>query len=181
VGLRAIEGYKPLANCPLAEINGERIADFAPHRQSEGRQVSSINGCIRVLRRVLRLAVEWGALDASPEVKLLPGERHRERVVSQEEEAKYLGAAPEPLTSVATILCDTGLRPDECFRLCWESITWTNGRHGTFLVTHAKTAAARRVLPMTSRVRNILEMRWEATGKPAEGWVWPSDTRSGTH
>jgi integrase len=179
VGLRAIESYKPLANCPLAEINGERIADFAAHRQAEGRQVSSINGSIRILRRVLRLAVEWGALDAGLKVKLLPGERRRERVVNPEEEAKYLGGAPEPLASVAAILCDTGLRPEECFRLRWESITWTNGRHGTFLVTHGKTTAARRVLPMTSRVRNILEMRWEAIGKPAEGWAWPSDTRSG--
>jgi integrase len=27
--------------------------------------------------------------------------------------------------------------------------------------------------------RNILQSRWEATGKPAEGWVWPAPTRSG--
>jgi len=54
-----------------------------------------------------------------------------------------------------------------------------NGRHGALLVTHGKTAAARRVLPMTPRVRNILEARWEAAGKPEEGWVWPAPTRSG--
>jgi integrase len=40
-------------------------------------------------------------------------------------------------------------------------------------------AAARRVLPMTPRVRNILESRWVRTGKPAEGWVWFAPTRSG--
>jgi hypothetical protein len=34
------------------------------------------------------------------------------------------------------------------------------------LVTHGKTAAARRPPPMTSRVRKMLEGRWEATGKP---------------
>jgi integrase len=47
------------------------------------------------------------------------------------------------------------------------------------LVTHGKTAAARRVLPMTPRVRGILEMRWEAAGKPAEGWIWTAPTGSG--
>jgi integrase len=47
------------------------------------------------------------------------------------------------------------------------------------LVTHGKTAAARRVLPMTPRVRNVLEARWERAGKPVEGWVWPAPTRSG--
>jgi integrase len=128
---------------------------------------------------VLRLAVEWGAAEFSPKVKLLPGERHREQVVGREEEAKYLAAAPEPVASIAAILCDMGLRPEECFRLRWDAITWANGRHGTFLVTHGKTAAARRVLPMTPRVRSILEARWEDVGKPVEGWVWAASTRSG--
>ena len=78
-----------------------------------------------------------------------------------------------------TVLVDTGMRPEECFRLRWEAITWLNGRHGTLLVTHGKTAAARRVLPMTPRVRNILEGRWESAGKPLEGWVWLAPTLSG--
>ena len=54
-----------------------------------------------------------------------------------------------------------------------------NGRHGTLLVTHGKTAAALRVLPMTPRVRLTLEGFWERSGKPLEGWVWPAPTRSG--
>lgn len=179
VGLRAIKAYKPLADATLDQILGEKIASFAAHRQADNLQVSTINSSLRVLRRVLRIAVEWGELEAMPKVKLLSGERHRERVVRQEEEAKYLAAAPEPVGSMVAVLADTGLRPEECFRLCWEAITWLNGRHGTLLVTHGKTAAARRVLPMTPRVRGILESRWESAGKPAEGWVWPAPTRSG--
>jgi hypothetical protein len=31
---------------------------------------------------------------------------------------------------------------------------------------------------MTPRVRAILESRWEKTGKPLEGWIWPAQTRS---
>ncbi len=80
---------------------------------------------------------------------------------------------------VAAVLADTGLRPEECFRLCWEAIAWVNGRHGTLLVTHGKTAAARRILPMTPRVRGILEGRWEGAGRPVGGWVWPAPTYSG--
>src|ERR1700745_3987917 len=38
---------------------------------------------------------------------------------------------------------------------------------------------ARRVLPMTPRVRAIVETRWLAAGKPEDGWVWPARTRSG--
>jgi integrase len=179
VGLLTIKNYKPLAGAKLGTITTEMVADFAAHRQSRGLQVSTVNSSLQVLRRTLRLAVEWGAAESVPIVKMLPGERRRERVVTPQEQAKYLATAQEPLCSVAEVLVDTGLRPEECFRLHWESLTWTNGRHGTMLVTHGKTAAARRVLPMTPRVRAVLEARWEQAGRPTDGWVWPASTRSG--
>jgi hypothetical protein len=125
--------------------------------------VSSVNSSLQVLRRVLRLALEWGVIDHGPRIKMLSGERHREHVVMPDEEARCLTAAPEPLASVAIILIDTGLRPDECYRLRWESISWANGRNGTLLVTHGKTAAVRRVLPMTPRVRQVLETHSNAS------------------
>jgi integrase len=179
VGLLAIKNYRPLANAKLDEITSETVADFAAHRQSAGLQISSVNSSLQILRRTLRLAVEWNAVPSTPAVKMLPGARHRERVVTPQEQAKYLAAAIDPLCSVTEILVDTGLRPEECFRLRWEALTWSNGRHGTLLVTHGKTAAARRVLPMTPRVRAVLESRWERAGKPVDGWVWPAPTRSG--
>jgi integrase len=179
VGIRAIKEYRALATMSLDEITSETAAEFAAHRLAQGRKVSTVNSSLRVLRRILGLAVEWGTLQSAPKIKKLPGERHREHVVSFDEEAKYLAAASEPLGSVATVLADTGMRPEECFRLRWEAIAWVNGRHGTLLVTHGKTAAARRVLPMTPRVRSILEIRWERAAKPIEGWVWPAPTCSG--
>ncbi len=173
VGLLAIKGYVPLANLALDAISGEQIADFASHRQAKGLQVSSINSSLRILRRVLRVAVEWGELDSVPKVRMLPGERHRERVLTADEEARYLAAASKLLADVATVLVDTGLRPEECYRLSWDSITWVNGRNGTLLVTHGKTKAARRMLPMSPRVRSLLESRWEAAGRPWRAMCGP--------
>ncbi len=178
-GIRALLAYKPLANLRLNEIYGEQVADFAAHRQSRGLETSYVNGSMRVLRRILRLAVEWGVLEIAPRIELLPGEHHRERVITPDEEIRYLSAAAQPLASVVTLLVDTGLRPDECHRLRWEDITWVNGRNGSLLVTRGKTQAARRVLPMTPRVRTILEERWRRAGRPEEGWVWPASTQSG--
>jgi integrase len=179
VGLSAIKDYKRIAGTKLDAITSETVADFAAHRRAAGMQVSTVNSSLQVLRRSLRLAVEWGAVESAPLVKMLPGARHRERVVTPQDEARYLTAAPDTLASIAAVLVDTGLRPEECFRLRWDSITWTNGRFGTLIVTHGKTAAARRVLPMTPRVRRILESRWNFAYKPEEGWVWPAPTRSG--
>jgi integrase len=178
-GLRNIEAYKPLAGLRLDQITSEHAADFAAWRLSQGLQVSSVNSSLQILRRVLRLAVEWAVIERAPKIKLLPGEKHREHVVATDEEGRYLAAASELLASVAGVLIDTGMRPDECFRLRWEAITWSNGRNGTLLVTHGKTAAARRVLPMTPRVSALLKERWEAAERPVEGWVWPAPTRSG--
>jgi integrase len=177
--LRAIKAYKPLANSKLEEITTEKAAEFAAHRQEKGLQISSVNSSLRVLRRVLKVAVEWSASPSAPRLKLLSGERHRERVISLKEEARYLTAAPDLLASIVTVLADTGMRPEECFRLRWESVTWTNGRHGTVLITHGKTAAARRVLPVTPRVRAVLETRWEKAEQPEEGWVFTAPTKSG--
>lgn len=118
-------------------------------------------------------------LESAPKIKTLPGERRRERVITPEEEARYLAAVPEPLASIATVLADTGMRSEECFRLRWEDVTWINGRNGALLVTRGKTAAARRVIPMTPRVRTVLESRWNDAKRPEEGWAWPSGARSG--
>jgi integrase len=178
-GIRTIQSYKPLANLRLNEITSEKVSDFAAWRQSAGLKVSSVNSSLQVLRRVMRLAAQWGAVEAAPLIKMLPGERHREHVVKPDEEARYLAAASEPLVSVAGVLIDTGMRPDECYRLRWEAVTWMNGRNGTILVTHGKTATARRVLPLSVRARNILQARWEAAQMPEEGWVWAAATRSG--
>jgi integrase len=177
--LRVLSGFPALSHKKLDEITSEDATGFAAYRQAQKMQVSSVNSSLRVLRRLLRVAVEWGGLPTSPKLKLLRGERHRERVLTSTEEMKYLAAAPEPLCSVATILLDTGMRPEECFRLRWEFITWANGRHGSLLVTHGKTAAARRTLPMTPRVREILEAQWTRSEKPVEGWVWATVTASG--
>jgi len=178
-GIRALVAYKSMAEARLDAITGELASEFAAHRLGKGMQVSTANNSLRVLRRILNLAVEWDVLGTAPKVKVLSGERRRERVITPEEEARYLAAAPEPLASITSVLADTGMRPEECFRMAWENVTWLNGRNGALLVTHGKTAAARRVIPMTPRVRAILEPRWKAADKPEEGWVWPTPTRSG--
>ena len=178
-GMRALLGYKPLAKLHLDEINSEHISQFVAHRQLLGLQVSYVNGSVRVLR---------GCFDSRRNGEFWPFRREssccRENIGGNEssqsiEEQRYLLAAPPLVAQIAGVLVDTGLRPDECYRLRWENVTWENGRNGSLLVTQGKTASARRVLPMTPRVRTTLEERWRVGGRPSEGWVWPAPTGSG--
>ena len=177
--LTNISAYQPLVSRKLDAITSEHVADYAAHLQTKGWKPTSVNSSLRVLRRALRLAVEWGLAPSAPKVKLLRGEHHREHVVTPEEEAKYLKAAGPLMNDVATVLIDTGMRPEENARLRWESVSWANGQYGTLQVTHGKTAAARRMLPLSRRVRSILEIRWEGAKRPLEGWVWATKTASG--
>lgn len=175
----ALKRSTTLAHLKLDEIGPEAIAQYASERQRDGLQVSSVNGCLRALRRVLRVAMEWEVIQRSPKVKFLAGEHRRERVITPKEEALYLAAALPLLHDVSLVLFDTGMRPEECHCLRWESITWDAGRNGVLLITKGKTKAARRVLPLSPRVRLILENRWKVAGEPSEGWVWPAETKAG--
>ena len=141
-------------------------------RRQAGLQVSSINRQLEVVRRMLRLAVEWGDVEKQlPQVRKIPGENHRERVLTPEEEASYLNAAPPLLKQVATLLIDTAMRPEECFRLKQE-----NHRDGALHIFRGKTTSARRVIPLSERSIAILEARHkDATAE----WVFPAPTRSG--
>jgi integrase len=178
-GIDSLKKSSTLANLRLDEIGPELVAEYASERQRDGLQTSSVNSCLRALRRVLRLAVEWGVLEASPKVKFLSGEHRRERVITSKEEAVYLVSALPLLHDVSVVLFDTGMRPEECHCLRWESITWDGGRNGVLLIAKGKTKAARRVLPLSPRVRAVLENRWKGAGEPGEGWVWPAATKDG--
>jgi integrase len=175
-GVNPLLSYKPFCNLHLDEITSESISDYAAHRQSLDLAIGSINRELRVLRRCLRLAVEWGVITLSPKVRMAGSEVRRERVVHEDEFARYLACASPLLADVAMILNETGLRPDECHRLEWPDIDLRNNR---LLVRFGKTAAARRRLPLTRNVRSVLETRWQVAGEPETGFVFPSATKTG--
>jgi integrase len=199
-----LKGYSKLAGLPMDQITAEHIGGFVAHRQLSKVQVSTLNRDLATLRRGFHLAQEWGKVSTIlPRVRLLPGENHRERVLSGDEEAKYLEAAtslghehveayqralegiratqrgqqpkqPDAflLRDVAIILADCGLRPEECFRLKWME----NIRDGAIEIHTGKGRGSRRRIPISPRVRSILDMR--RTGGTS-AWVFPAPTKSG--
>jgi site-specific recombinase XerD len=93
-GLKNLNGYGPLAGCVLDAITVDRISGFVAKRREAGLAVSSINRQLEVLRRMLKLATEWGKVEkAPPKVEMLPGENHRDGVLTPDEEARYLESA----------------------------------------------------------------------------------------
>ena len=92
VGIKTIRNYGPQGNSKLTEITSETASGFGAYRQAQGMQVTTVNSSLQILRRMLRLAVEWGVSESAPLVRMLPGARHREQVVTFDEEARYLAS-----------------------------------------------------------------------------------------
>ncbi len=124
------------------------------------------NVALRTLRRMLGKATDWGMLQAPPRIKLLK-EQGREIIIGPEDEAKLLAAAEQPLRDVIVIMQDSGMRPQDVFRLRWEHVNW---QKGTLFIPHGKTKNSRRYVPMSDRVKNVLLARASRSSE----WVFPS-------
>jgi integrase len=203
-GLKNLNAYAALAGCPLDAITAEKIAGFVAKRWEAGLAVSSINRRLEVLRRMLKLATEWGKVEkALPKVEMLPGENHRDRVLSPEEESRYLDAArmigedivrsyERALEGIrATVRREEPIKPHDPFRLrdvttiltdcglrpeeCFR-LKWEHIRDGSLNIPFGKTENARRTLPLTPRAAAIVEARRAAA---RSDWLFPAPTQSG--
>ena len=177
-----VDGSTMLMNSELAgprldELTDQHAQQFA--RQHSSLSPSGINRGLRTLRRALNLAFEWKRMDRPVKVTLATGERQRDRVLNESEVKKYLDACPQPWKDCATIILDEGFRPSEVFALRWSHVFFNEDGTGLVQVVEGKSKAARRMLPMTSRVDKLLRSRYEANARPSEGWTFPSSSKGG--
>jgi integrase len=169
----------PLAGLRLDELTSQHAQAFAS--KFSALSPSGINRGLRTLRRALNLAHEWNKLDRPFKVALATGEHQRDRVLTKDEETKYLEACEQPWRDCATIILDEGFRPGEVFALRWPNVLLNNNGTGLIQIVEGKSRAARRVLPMTSRVYALLLARYEAAGRPEDGWIFPKGTNATEH
>jgi len=189
-GLNRLLEFETLRTAKLDEIGRQLVDDYISFRskatigkkKKKPIKVASINRELEALRRLLNVSVENGIIASHPKISRLKGEKGRDRVLDHAEEQAYLMAAKQPLRDVATIIVDTGMRPEEVFRMCWENVHFEpagNARFGRIFNPFGKTENARRNVSMTQRVRALLEMRHEQQARPVEGWVFPAATTIG--
>lgn len=188
--------FEPLANARLDRIDESLIESFVQHRCQQTSRAganrkrrpastlaktvspASVNRALATLRRLLRLAQEWRVIDRVPRVRLLPGERNREFILSHAQERLYLETAPQSLRDFAMLDVDTGLRVGEALALEWPNVHLepANGaKFGYLHVKEGKSRYARRNVPLTGRVRVMLETRKAACKAP---WVFSEDGKA---
>lgn len=170
--VRRLSSFPRLWNAKLDAVRAEDITAYIGARQALGMRTSTVNRDLAALRRMFRLAMEWNHVSKLlPVVRLLSGENRRERVVTSEEETAYLESAAPMLKDFAVLEFDCGLRPEEAHRLKWEQI-----RGGNIEIHTGKTRHARRSIPASPRVLEMLMRRKAAV---ASEWVFPAPTQTG--
>ena len=108
----------------LEQITAEVMAHYQTGLLRRGLARSSVNTYSKALRRLLRIAGQWGVLPPSavPQVFLVRQDEPFRKVISQDEERRWLMALPADLRPVVTFALHTGLRHTELLTLRWELI-----------------------------------------------------------
>jgi integrase len=129
-----------------------------------------VNRALTTLKKLFHHAEKCGYGLSNPTrgVEFLNEGPGRMRVVNFEEELKYLAKASQPLKDIAQIILDTGLRPEEVFRIRIENLDFAE--HAIFN-PFGKTKAARRKVTMTAKVAELLKHRVK---KPKGVFVFPA-------
>lgn len=196
--------YTALADESLDSITTELIAGYARRRLDAKMKVATVNRELQALRRMFHLATEWGKVErVLPRVRMIPGEAHRDRILTVPDEKAYFDAAQQigcdalatyqrALEGIrATQRGEIPIKPRDPFLLrdaatllldcgirpdeCFR-LKWENVQGDVIEITYGKTDNARRRVPLSQRVAAILNLRREQF--PGE-WVFPAPTHSG--
>ncbi len=137
----------------------------------DGRLVTpaAVNRDLAVLRILFNLALRLGKANHNPVVgvKFLKENNVYVRVLTPEEEERYLSAASPLLRDVATVMLETGMRPGE---VCHLRASDLDIKGATVQVRQGKTPSAKRFLPLTGRALEVLSRRVTQVNSK---WLFP--------
>ena len=155
------ESTKPLLGSleklRLDAVSMARVERFKVTRSSEV-SAATVNRDLAALRLILNLAIrrEYIAKNPVKEVQFLDEGPGQMRIVSHEEQRKYMAAASPLLRDVATLIVETGMRPEEVFTIRKENV---HLKLPYLFVPSGKTHFGRRSVQLTKASLNILKRR----------------------
>ncbi len=157
----------------LDQITPKMIEEFKAARLREERRNShdgstvspaTVNRALTTLKLIFNHAGRFGLQITNPTlgVRFFDEGGGRMRVLAWEEERAYLAQASQPLRDIAQIILETGMRPEEVFRMEPANLSF---ERRTLFNPYGKTKAAKRSIPMTETVFEILRRRVNGTSR----------------
>ncbi len=159
----------------LDKITPDEVERFKTVRQGQRRTARGKNGrqatkgtispattnrelaCLRAMfNHVLKGDVPLRNPIRKSGAKLLRENNEQTRVLSYDEQEKYLEVATPMLRDVATLMLETGMRPEEVYRMLAENV---HVDKSSLFNPYGKTKAARRWIHLTSSAKSVLARR----------------------
>lgn len=170
-----------LRDLPLDQITPDRIEHYKAQRAREVRsrgkskrsiRPATINRELACLKAMFNFAINSGCRIFNPvsRVKFLSEGNEQTRVLTYEEQAKYLEHASRDLKHVAVLMLETGMRPEEVYRIEAANV---NLEAGFLTNPYGKTKAARRKITLTTTAASVLKERIAA---PTSRYIFPCNT-----
>src|SRR4030095_2466064 len=134
---------------------------------------ATVNRELALLKHLFKRNEDVVPKNPVKDVKFLDEDNEQTRVLSVEEEKLYLLAASHPLQDIASLMLETGMRPEEVYRIRRENVRLDQGYLSN---PYGKTKAAKRKLPLSERASSILAQRLE---KAKGDYLFPGRIPSG--
>ncbi len=159
----------------VEKYKAARLNQFVTARSKDGRKVTkkpiqpaTVNRELACLRAMFNHTIKSGVLLTNPisktAAKTLHEDNEQTRVISYDEQTKYLVKATPMLRDVATIMLETGMRPEEVFRIQSENVHLAENY---LFNPYGKTKAAKRRIKLTATAKSILAVRMKAAAERA--------------
>ena len=170
---------KAFTDVPLDRITADDVERFKVTRSAEKgartkRRIrpATVNRELAFLKAVFHHAIKSDRVARNPvsKVAFLNEENQQDRVLTYDEQRRYLAKATPLLRDVATLILETGARPEEIYTIEAKNVSLA-GRY--LVIPKGKTQAAKRRLGLTSAALTILAKRLES--RPT-GFVFPCET-----
>ena len=164
-------GWRLLEQTKIAGMRMDQITKAEVERLKFPGSASNGNNTLRTLRRMCAKAKEDKRIFEVPEFALFK-EHGRSLRLNDDAERRLSAVAEQPLKDIIVVMRGTGMRnARELYCMRVENVDFDAG---TIFTPDSKTVSGRRFIPMSSRVKQILEAR--CAGR-SEGWVWMSSYR----
>lgn len=167
IGTLHIEGAMQFVgrNITLDRIDRDMIDGWVAHCEAIGNSDSTVNRKISALSKVLKVAVEYGGLEAMPKLPRMRKERvGRIRFLTYDEEAQVLEllrvTGKDEMHDFVSVLIDTGMRRGELLNVRPADVDMKTGVIMVYGTEGKGTKNGRiRSVPMTARTKGIMGER----------------------
>jgi integrase len=130
-----------------------------PAKATKQLRPATVNRELACLKHLFKNNEDAVAKNPVKGVKFLDEDNEQTRVLNAEEEKLYLLAASQPLQDIATLMLETGMRPEEVYRIRRDNVY---AEQGYLFNPYGKTKAAKRKVPLSKTALAVLLKRLDS-------------------